>query len=307
MSIPSTADDSLSPKCLECGADIKPTAKFCLQCGASQTKAAPATIKCVACGADITPTAKICEECGASQPESRINLKRRNVKEIIASLLFGCCCAVAYAQGRPNTHERVCNAFWINGPVKAFGQDLMVHFYPHGKPGVPIGENDLLITFHLRGKEKDIEWEGVFRQYMPGYWKDPYSSSYMPRIDDGYVLVERANTYDIHIDWVPGKEPLWAKYGVDWSGHCVNEGGSLEWLFPKHGPEENGEDGLYNVGGNVSAPVVLNYVKAEFSDEALQAKYQGTCIISLIVDAQGNPQEPRVARALGLGLDEKVL
>jgi TonB family protein len=65
--------------------------------------------------------------------------------------------------------------------------------------------------------------------------------------------------------------------------------------------------GLYRVGGGVSAPVALNNVEAEFSDEARRAKYQGVCIISLIVDAQGNPQNPRVVRALGMGLDEKAL
>jgi TonB family protein len=65
--------------------------------------------------------------------------------------------------------------------------------------------------------------------------------------------------------------------------------------------------GLYHVGGGVSAPVPLNSVEAEFSDEARRAKYQGVCLISLIVDAQGNPQNPRVVRALGMGLDEKAL
>jgi len=65
--------------------------------------------------------------------------------------------------------------------------------------------------------------------------------------------------------------------------------------------------GLYRVGGGVTAPVALNNVEAEFSDEARRAKYQGVCIISLIVDAQGNPQNPRVVRALGMGLDEKAL
>ncbi|HEY2860173.1 MAG TPA: energy transducer TonB [Terracidiphilus sp.] len=30
-------------------------------------------------------------------------------------------------------------------------------------------------------------------------------------------------------------------------------------------------------------------------------------MISLIVDAQGNPQNPRVVRHLGMGLDEKAL
>jgi TonB family protein len=65
--------------------------------------------------------------------------------------------------------------------------------------------------------------------------------------------------------------------------------------------------GLERVGGRVSAPVPLNTVDPEFSDEARRAKYQGICLISLIVDAQGNPQNPRVTRALGMGLDEKAL
>jgi TonB family protein len=76
-----------------------------------------------------------------------------------------------------------------------------------------------------------------------------------------------------------------------------------------YGPGYGGNTGggLYHVGGGVSAPVALNSVEAEFSDEARRAKYQGVCIITLIVDAQGNPQNPRVTRALGMGLDEKAL
>ena len=75
------------------------------------------------------------------------------------------------------------------------------------------------------------------------------------------------------------------------------------------GPGEGGNigGGLYRVGGGVSPPQPLNSVEAEFSDEARRAKYQGVCLISLIVDAQGNPQNPRVVRALGMGLDEKAI
>jgi protein TonB len=65
--------------------------------------------------------------------------------------------------------------------------------------------------------------------------------------------------------------------------------------------------GVYQVGGSISAPVPLNEVEAEFSDEARRAKYQGSVTIVLIVDAQGNPQNPRVVQALGMGLDEKAL
>ena len=75
------------------------------------------------------------------------------------------------------------------------------------------------------------------------------------------------------------------------------------------GPGEGGNTGggLYRIGGGVSAPVPLNSVEAEFSDEARRAKYQGVCLISLIVDVHGDPQNPRVVRALGMGLDEKAL
>lgn len=65
--------------------------------------------------------------------------------------------------------------------------------------------------------------------------------------------------------------------------------------------------GLYHIGGSVSAPVVLYEPEAEFSDEARRAKYQGVVLVSIIVDAQGHPQNARVLRALGMGLDEKAL
>jgi TonB family protein len=76
-----------------------------------------------------------------------------------------------------------------------------------------------------------------------------------------------------------------------------------------YGPGDGGNigGGVYRVGGAVSAPKVIYSVLPEFSDEARRAKYQGICIVTLIVDAQGNPQNPRVVRALGMGLDEKAL
>jgi periplasmic protein TonB len=75
------------------------------------------------------------------------------------------------------------------------------------------------------------------------------------------------------------------------------------------GPGSGGNTGggVYHIGGGVSAPVPIFTPEAEFSDEARRAKYQGVCLISLIVDAQGNPQNPRVVRPLGMGLDEKAL
>jgi protein TonB len=65
--------------------------------------------------------------------------------------------------------------------------------------------------------------------------------------------------------------------------------------------------GYEHVGGRVSAPIPINNVEAEFSDEARRAKYQGVVLVAVLVDAQGYPQDPRVVRALGMGLDEKAI
>ena len=75
------------------------------------------------------------------------------------------------------------------------------------------------------------------------------------------------------------------------------------------GPGEGGGTGggLFHIGGGVSAPSLIYSVDPEFSDEARRAKYQGICVVTLIVDAQGNPQRVRVIRPLGMGLDEKAV
>ncbi|HTH42369.1 MAG TPA: energy transducer TonB [Terracidiphilus sp.] len=82
------------------------------------------------------------------------------------------------------------------------------------------------------------------------------------------------------------------------SGNGVGYGPGSGW---------NTGGGLAQVGGRVSAPVPLFQPEAEFSDEARRAKYQGVCLVGLIVDAQGNPQNVHIVRALGMGLDEKAM
>jgi TonB family protein len=76
-----------------------------------------------------------------------------------------------------------------------------------------------------------------------------------------------------------------------------------------HGPGEGGGygGGLYHVGGGVAAPQLIFAPDPEFSDEARRAKFQGVCVVSLIVDSQGNPQRVQVVRHLGMGLDQKAV
>jgi protein TonB len=65
--------------------------------------------------------------------------------------------------------------------------------------------------------------------------------------------------------------------------------------------------GVFRVGGGVSAPRVVYQPDPEYSEEARKAKYQGTCVLWLVVGPDGRPRDIRVARSLGLGLDEKAI
>jgi len=65
--------------------------------------------------------------------------------------------------------------------------------------------------------------------------------------------------------------------------------------------------GVYRVGGGVSAPRALYAPDPEYSDEARKAHYQGSVILWVVVDANGRPQQVKVARSLGMGLDEKAV
>jgi TonB family protein len=66
-------------------------------------------------------------------------------------------------------------------------------------------------------------------------------------------------------------------------------------------------DGVYPPGNGVKAPVLVFAPLPEFSDEARRNKYQGICMITVVIDAQGNPRNPQVIQPLGEGLDEKAL
>jgi protein TonB len=96
------------------------------------------------------------------------------------------------------------------------------------------------------------------------------------------------------------------------SGGGIGEGsgggvgsGTGPGFGPGHGGGTGG--GAFRVGGGVSAPKIIYQPDPEYSEEARKAKYQGTCVLWLVVGADGKPREIRVQRTLGLGLDEKAI
>ena len=72
-------------------------------------------------------------------------------------------------------------------------------------------------------------------------------------------------------------------------------------------PPQEPAPGTVRVGGDVSAPVVLKQAVPEFSEEARRKKVNGNVLVHMIVDEQGMPQEVKVVRGLGYGLDEKAV
>ena len=76
---------------------------------------------------------------------------------------------------------------------------------------------------------------------------------------------------------------------------------------PQAGAAPAPRNQIYHIGGGVSAPSVVFAADPEYTEKARRAKYQGICVVALIVDEQGNPQRVQVVRHLGMGLDKKAV
>lgn len=54
-------------------------------------------------------------------------------------------------------------------------------------------------------------------------------------------------------------------------------------------------------------PMCVYCPRADYTDEAVKAKYQGSVILSVVVTADGRARDIHVSKGLGLGLDEKAV
>jgi protein TonB len=75
------------------------------------------------------------------------------------------------------------------------------------------------------------------------------------------------------------------------------------------GPGEGGGigGGIYRMASGASKPVAIFSPDPEYSDEARKARLQGRVELQLIVDEKGRPQNIRILKSLGLGLDEEAI
>ena len=74
-----------------------------------------------------------------------------------------------------------------------------------------------------------------------------------------------------------------------------------------HTPPPDTQHQVYKIGGDVSAPRLIYKVEPQYTDEAKQAKISGTVLLSLVVDAAGNPDNIQVVTGLDPGLDKNAI
>jgi TonB family protein len=85
--------------------------------------------------------------------------------------------------------------------------------------------------------------------------------------------------------------------------------GKAAWPPEKHTkPREAGpRPEIYEVGGEVRSPRILEEPQNQYTDKAKLVGLKGTVVLEVVIGAQGHVEEERVIRPLGLGLDELAL
>ena len=64
---------------------------------------------------------------------------------------------------------------------------------------------------------------------------------------------------------------------------------------------------IHSVGGAVLPPKLVHAPSPKYTYAARRARLEGDCILELVVDAQGRPQDIQVKKALGKGLDQNAV
>jgi TonB family protein len=74
-----------------------------------------------------------------------------------------------------------------------------------------------------------------------------------------------------------------------------------------HANNGGAQSHVYKIGGDVSAPSIIYKVEPQYTQEARNAKITGTVLLSVIIDASGNPNNIQVVRGLDPGLDKNAI
>jgi TonB family protein len=125
------------------------------------------------------------------------------------------------------------------------------------------------------------------------FWYSPDLSIFMSRRHQDPVWEQTVNITELNL-----QEPDPSNFSVPADYRIVE----VKETLPA--PDASG---IYHVGKGVSPPQVVSAPDPKYTDEARRAKYGGVAAVSLVVDAQGHPQNVQIIRHLKMGLDEAAV
>ena len=64
---------------------------------------------------------------------------------------------------------------------------------------------------------------------------------------------------------------------------------------------------MFHIGGGITAPILVNEVLPEYSEEGRKARFQGTVVLNTIIREDGSVQVMRIVRGIGFGLDQNAI
>jgi len=206
--------------------------------------------------------------------------------------------------------------FWIGSlkPVQKMVQQVIPLFTPDLKPYLP-EKKDVMHGGGGGGTRSPLDAsKGKLPKIAPRQFTpprvDPPENPKLPMVP---TIVSEVQPPDVNM---PNYGDPMSHLGIPSNGTGLgggigsgSGGGVGSGRGPGVGPGSGGGfgGGAYRIGGGVSPPSVLSKVEPEYSEEARKAKWQGTVILQLVVDEHGLPQQMKVTRSLGLGLDQKAI
>ena len=60
------------------------------------------------------------------------------------------------------------------------------------------------------------------------------------------------------------------------------------------------------IGPDVTTPIVIEKSEPSYTEEAREARLEGSVVLSVVIGTNGKTRDIKVVRGLGLGLDEKA-
>jgi len=184
-------------------------------------------------------------------------------------------------------------------PPLKFPTSLFARNSPHPDPGAGSGGNRVPIptttgivapTSSTRIVRPSLPPEQQSHMPVPPTILDPNAAALLPPVDKLGLPWMRIDTRS------PGPGP---------SNTIGNGPSSTMGDGPKDGPGGIGESGI-RFNGSTSQPSCLYCPNPGYTEEARESKLQGMMTLLVLVGPDGRPTDIRVARGLGMGLDERA-